>query len=276
MIRQIAANFLRSTAKGPLVEALPQPSPATAWLSRTFRLLGRGFGRFLSIEQEWTINRFRIPVAWQPPALELCLREAIDWLAESSGGDGGEGTGDYLEFGVYQGNSLIAMHRALQASGREGMRLFGFDSFRGLPPEAALEGVWTPGQFRCARTFTQARLSEAGVDLGKVRLIEGFFSASLTPTLAAEQNIRRASIVMIDCDLYSSTREALAFCLPLLGERSVILFDDWHSTPAERGEQRAFGEMLAAEPGLSAEATTPYHNNAAVFRLVRQPATAAS
>src|SRR5690606_17799482 len=65
--------------------------------------------------------------------------------------------------------------------------------------------------------------------------------------------LRRASVVLIDCDLYRSAVEALAFAGPVLAERAVIVFDDWYPL-ADRGmgERRAFEEWLAAEPLFSA------------------------
>src|SRR5687767_14085356 len=41
--------------------------------------------------------------------------------------------GDYLEFGVYNGTSLLAACRQTAAMNLSHMRLFGFDSFEGLP-----------------------------------------------------------------------------------------------------------------------------------------------
>jgi O-methyltransferase len=273
VIRQLVRFILRSTARGPLVEALPPETRWSAVPARIFRAGGRMAGKFLSRDakaaiQDWLINRFRIQVAWKSPGLEACLKDAISWLAEAKPG---AEIGDYLEFGVYQGNTLIAMHQVLEKEPRAaGMRLFGFDSFQGLPPEAADEGVWSPGQYRCEREFTEARLAEAGVKKERVKLVEGFFADSLTPTLPFELGIQRAGIVMVDCDLYSSSREALEFCRPLLGERTVILFDDWHSTGEDAGEKKAFRELLAAEPSLAAEEVPAFHSNGAVFRLTRK------
>jgi O-methyltransferase len=275
VIRQLVRFILGSTARGPLALALPPETRWSAMLARIVRVGGRLAGLFLTREnkaaiQDWLINRFRIKVAWQSPGLEACMRDAIVWLAEKE--PAGE-IGDYLEFGVYQGNTLIAMHRVQEKTPQAaGMRLFGFDSFQGLPPEAAEEGVWSPGQYRCEREFTESRLAEAGVKKERVKLVEGFFADSLTPTLPFELGIQRAGIVMVDCDLYSSSREALEFCRPLLGERTVILFDDWHSTGEDAGEKKAFRELLEAEPSLDAEEVPAFHSNGAVFRLTRKVA----
>src|SRR5579872_973682 len=62
--------------------------------------------------------------------------------------------GDYLEFGVYQGSSLVLAARSAAKCGLNTMRFFAFDSFQGLP-EA--EGrVFNRGEFACSeQNFTR-------------------------------------------------------------------------------------------------------------------------
>jgi len=57
--------------------------------------------------------------------------------------------GDYLDFDVSRGTSLACMHRVVTRLSLDNVRLFGFDSFEGMPSNAAWEdlGVWRPGQF---------------------------------------------------------------------------------------------------------------------------------
>ena len=61
-----------------------------------------------------------------------------------------------------------------------------------------------------------------------------------------------ASIVMVDCDLYSSTKSVLDFITSLVVEGSIIIFDDWFAFKGNpnRGEQLACSEWLEANPGL--------------------------
>ena len=63
----------------------------------------------------------------------------------------------------WSGYPLACMHRALDRAGLRRVRLFGFDSFEGLPPEAAAEG-WRPGEFSSAVGATRRYLDRAGVD----------------------------------------------------------------------------------------------------------------
>jgi O-methyltransferase len=161
---------------------------------------------------------------------------------------GAASMGDYLEFGVYTGTSLTAMYRALQALGLDHVRLFGFDSFEGLPPDE--EGYWGPGgRFKSGLEFTQQVLAREGIPSDRVTLVKGFYSDSLTPALKAQYQIRKASVIMVDCDLYRSTQEALAFAMPLVGDEAFVVFDDWFPLAHEnKGEKRAFEEFLQRHP----------------------------
>jgi hypothetical protein len=164
---------------------------------------------------------------------------------------GGAAVGDYLEFGVYNGTSLARMHKVLVAAGNRHSRLVGFDSFAGLPEVAATDsgGHWAPGEFSCSIDFTRSVLDFERVDWTRVQLVKGYFDTTLTPARRATLGLRHASLIMVDCDLYQSTREALQFCTPLVAGRAVMFFDDWFPL-ADRnlGEKKAFDEWLVENP----------------------------
>lgn len=164
--------------------------------------------------------------------------------------------GDYLEFGVYNCSSLICMYQVLKEHGFTETRLIGFDSFEGLPDIAQTdcEGHWKPGEFKSSYEFALSVLEHEGIPRTDVTLVKGFFNDTLTATRRSELGLRRAGVIMIDCDLYQSAKEALEFCRPLIVDKSVLLFDDWFPLANRNlGEKQAFDEFLAAEPLFSAE-----------------------
>jgi O-methyltransferase len=171
------------------------------------------------------------------PAFEAAFEEAA-----KSGA-----AGDYLEFGVARGTSLIsAFDIARRHPQFANSRFFAFDSFCGLPGS---EGDFVQGDMSYGQETFFRFIERAGVDLERVKATKGFFEAALSPWLAAELAIvpGQAHIVHIDCDLYASTVPVLNFVAPLLGVGSVIIFDDWFSfeneaQPWAHGEQRAFAE----------------------------------
>lgn len=204
-------------------------------------------------------------------ALQQKQRDALQYLVNKFGA---ENLGDYLEFGVFSGTSIRCMYQVSQEMGLEQMRLFGFDSFEGMPDIAATEdeGTWTPGQFKFGIEFTKGILTAKGIDWNRVFLIKGWFSDTLTPALREQYQIKKASILMIDCDLYSSTVDVLAFCEPLIQDEAVIFFDDWHSNDlAEKnlGEKKAFDEFLQAHPNFTVQEFGTYVEHAACFIVTR-------
>ena len=82
---------------------------------------------------------------------------------------------------------------------------------------------------------------------------------------------------MVDCDLYSSAKEALTFCGPLLTDPAIIFFDDWNPLAKEnKGEKRAFDEFLHENPHVKADELGDYSwkpgdLHGKVFRLSRTP-----
>lgn len=205
---------------------------------------------------------------WTPLVPEVafteCIQAAVDVLLRE---EPAEAFGDYLEFGVSRGTSLACVFHVLQKSGLRRVRLIGFDSFEGLPPEAANEG-WKPGDFRSTYAATHRYLTTQGVDFERVTIVKGWFRDTLTPETRSRLAIAKASLIMIDCDIYSASKEALAFCEPHIRERAVIVFDDWGWDADRIGQKEAFAEFLAEHPRLQAEPLPAYIPQARVF-LVR-------
>lgn len=175
--------------------------------------------------------------------------------------------GDYLEFGVCHGTSLLCMFESLKEERIENVRLFGFDSFEGLPDSAAsdLTNNWNPGEFASSLEFTSDRLTKNGIDWKRTVLIKGWYSDTLTPETKAKHRIKKASVIMIDCDLYSSSKEALDFCVPLIQDTTIIFFDDW--TDEVIGENKAFNEFLKQNPNFQIEEIGKYNPTGKIFML---------
>ncbi len=179
---------------------------------------------------------------------------AVDQLLVKIGDDE---LGDYLEFGVYNGSTLSIVHDLLARRGLTDSRLFGFDSFEGLPPEANVDdnNIWLPGQYKCPEDFARDFLNLRGVDWQRVALIKGWFSNTCNPSTIARHQMKKAGIVMIDSDLYSSAKEALAFVEPLIDKHALMIFDEYY--PGGRkdrflGEEKAFAEFLEAHDDIAA------------------------
>jgi hypothetical protein len=133
------------------------------------------------------------------------------------------------------------MHRASKAVGLGSLRLFGFDSFQGLPEVAATEdeGRFRPGWFRAEYDLVREHVTQKGIAWNRTVLGPGWFEDTLNPEQARRLGIEKAGVIMIDCDIYSSARTALDFCAPLIKDRTVVVFDDW---PGDTPEAKVLGE----------------------------------
>lgn len=206
---------------------------------------------------------------WRPlvPAAEFsaCCVNAIRTLHAL---DPREPVGDYVEFGVSRGTSLACMSRALADEQAPNVRLFGFDSFRGLPPQAASEG-WKPGAFHSTRAATTNYLKHHAANLDRIVLIEGWFDQTLNRATLRRHGLTRASLIMLDCDTYTASRQALSFAKSLIKERAVIFCDDWgaRSTENRMGQRDAFHELLRGFARARIRELPSYRATSRVFLL---------
>lgn len=139
-------------------------------------------------------------------------------------------TGLIIEFGVFLGGSI-----AVLASQLPGRKLYGFDSFEGLPE------TWRPGfekgAFRC-NAIPPVPAS--------VELIIGWFDRTLPHFLDAHPD-EAAALIHIDCDLYASTQTVLQQMKSRIRPGTIIVFDEYFNYPGwEQHEFRAFQEWVAA------------------------------
>jgi hypothetical protein len=213
-------------------------------------------------------NRRFAPFGTLSPDLADALAHAFRLAREEAG----RSPGDYFEFGLYRGYSFAKAFELCRQLDLDDTRFFGFDSFEGLPrlgPGDEADGRFFQGQFACSKQLVEQNLRDVGVDESRVRLIEGYYEDSLTSELRTELGSKRAAVVLLDCDLYSSTRTALGWLDDLLAAGSILLFDDWftHGDDVRQGQPRAFREFLEARPQLRAEPLGEFPRHGKTFAL---------
>ena len=170
----------------------------------------------------------------------------------------GEIKGDYLEFGVSKGVTMTAAYHHARWAGLNSMVFFAFDSFEGLPQ---IEGVdangpchYHQGQYACGLERFKRNLSRDGVDLCRIKTVEGWYDKTLNDNTKKILGIQQAAVVWIDCDLYESTIPALNFITDLVQTGTIICFDDFYCFRGDpnRGENKAFREWLVRNPKITA------------------------
>jgi O-methyltransferase len=121
---------------------------------------------------------------------------------------------DFLEFGVYKGNTFrlwCQMNRDSQS------RFIGFDSFEGLPEDWTKN--WTKGTFNAGGAAPQ-------IGDERATFIKGWFQNTL-PGFLKDFRPRSRLVIHNDADLYSSTLFTLATLNELLVPGTVIILDDF-------------------------------------------------
>lgn len=184
------------------------------------------------------------------PPKTVLIEQAIRGILGKSGAEG-----DYLEFGVYRGDSLAAAWRGAVAGRLDDMRFLGFDSFEGLPEghRAGEVGRWAPGSMAVGEDAVRANLARLGVDLSRVTLVPGFYDEVLDAGLRDRLGLTRAAVVYLDADLYDSTLTALRWVTPLLTTGTLLAVDDWFTfrTRPGAGARGAVMEWLRDDHGLT-------------------------
>ena len=188
---------------------------------------------------------------------EEMLRRAMEFVAHNNI------SGDYLEFGVWKGRSLIRAFniwkRLFNKNGQlKDTRFYVFDSFEGLPEIKTTEdlstGEFARGQYLCTEENFKANIKAGGVDLERVGIVKGWYDQVLNNETKNKLPIKSAAVVFIDCDLYESTVPVLNFITDYIVDGTILIFDDWFcfKGSAGKGEQKAFYEWLAKNPNIKA------------------------
>lgn len=160
--------------------------------------------------------------------------------------------GDIAEFGVAGGVSILTLHRLKMINERgldskERRKIFGFDSFQGLPKlhETDLNKKVTNDQMKEGGFFepdsyeSLFNYSNMKTDL---HLIKGWFNETLPVFLKENPDVSFA-LIHVDCDLYKSTLEVLENVYPRVVPGGVIIFDELFHKDFP-GETLAFREFF--------------------------------
>jgi predicted O-methyltransferase YrrM len=142
--------------------------------------------------------------------------------------------GDMAEVGVYQGGSALAI-----ATAAPGRTLHLFDTWGGLPSDDVDLGYHKKGEFSCSLDDVKAYLSGQSVEFHP-----GFF-----PDTTRGLGDKAYSLVHLDGDLYTTTRDSLAYFWPRMTEGGIIVLDDydWPNTPGVRRAVEEYGLLALVE-----------------------------
>jgi hypothetical protein len=165
--------------------------------------------------------------------------------------------GSYIEFGIFTGSSFnFAMRinkKIDKIFGDTKCEFFGFDSFKGF------------GEIKTVDIHPFFKNETFAVDKEKIlknikknslgqqfRIIEGFYQDTIKNKVPEDFNIKKARVIMIDCDLKESAKLALEFIRPSIQNGTIILFDDYifYKGDPNKGEYSAFEEFKKKYPDI--------------------------
>jgi len=158
-----------------------------------------------------------------------------------------------LEFGVYSGGTLNQIAKA-----RGDRRVYGFDSFQGLPE------AWR-ADFP-AGAFAVKQLPE----VQDAELVVGWFNQTLPGFL--QQHPETVDFLHVDCDLYSSTRTVFDFVGSRLRVGSVVLFDEFFNyTGWREHEFKAWNEYVQSSGTRFCYEAYTFNNEQVALRILETP-----
>lgn len=154
---------------------------------------------------------------------------------------------DIVEFGVYKCGSMKKICSYLRDNNWWWSYVIGIDSWEGLPAES--DGVsvfkkFSPGAYKTKKP-NKDKLRK--IFWPYIDLIDKNFKDLNNEDTSL---LMKCMLVHIDCDLYSSTKQALTWCFDnkLLGKHSLIAFDEFRSTDELSGEELAWTEICDQYP----------------------------
>ena len=160
--------------------------------------------------------------------------------------------GDYLEFGVYTGSSFCHAIRCFKEcetfNPKQNLtNFFGFDSFEGFGElnENDKHPFYIDQNFQTKYNDVKKRVAKAISNWSKAVLIKGFFNDTLS-VAPKDYGIKKARIVFIDSDTYSSAKYAFDFIKEIVTPGTHIILDDFYNYRGNpnKGIASAFNEFI--------------------------------
>jgi hypothetical protein len=167
---------------------------------------------------------------------------------------------DFYQFGVFDGNSMVAVSNIYKSRGIKLRSVYGFDSFTGMPEqdfEPHWQDAWKPGELNVSQRlnltenqaveFVRNKIDTKSGNYDNLHLFKGFFCDTLHDDMVKEFDMRPAGWVDCDADIYSSTLESMDFMCRngLIVPGTILYYDDWGGVPDHLWQNNAAGESRA-------------------------------
>lgn len=169
--------------------------------------------------------------------------------------------GHVVEYGSYRGGSAIFL-AYLAKELYPGMRVFGLDTFEGMPqPDPAVDAHGA-GDFGDV-DFEELQNRVVELELTNLTLVKGLFEKTNAGVMA---QAGRVSLAHIDCDIRPAVACSYEGVKPFMVNGGYIVFDD-ATVSSCIGATEAVEDLVIRRDGLSSEQIWPHF----VFRMFDEP-----
>lgn len=142
--------------------------------------------------------------------------------------------GDVVETGIWRGGVLMLAAAIFQEQGVKDRKIWGYDSFEGLPPvntEAypADTAKWDISRYKAlsvSQDMVRQMFERWNVPMDDVNLVQGWFKDTLK-----NPEVQQIAALRLDGDYYESTIQALEALEPRVSDNGIIVIDDYEAFP---------------------------------------------
>ncbi len=160
--------------------------------------------------------------------------------------------GNIVEYGSYRGGSVIFMAYIAKKL-YPGMKVFGLDSFQGMPETDKSVDAHNAGDFSDVDLDQlQQRIEELKLD--NLFLVKGFFEETNDAVMRQAGKIRLAHI---DCDIAPAVKYSYEGVRPYMVDGGYIVFDD-ATVSSCIGATEVVEDLLIRRDGLNSEQIWPH------------------
>ena len=168
------------------------------------------------------------------------------------------GKGSIVEFGSYRGGSSIFLAAVCERLHLD-VRVFGLDTFTGMPPTDKSIDAHFAGNFSDVDLpELRAHVERCGL-AHRLEFVPGIFQDTAPRVLAAATPVLLAHV---DCDVYDAVAYAWEAVKPCMAPGGYVVFDD-APTSGCLGATEAVEELVIRRDGLHCEQIWPH----SVFRV---------
>ncbi len=158
-----------------------------------------------------------------------------------------ETRGSYIEFGVFTGSSFnfaMKINKKIEKIfEKSDCDFFGFDSFEGFGKINEIDkhprfkdNIFSVNEKKILKNIEKSSGGQ------KYKIVKGFYEETIKNKSPKDYGIKKARVVMVDCDLKEATELALNFLKNVLQKGTIIMFDDYifYKGDVNKGEYGAF------------------------------------